>query len=305
MQTSMFRRIFTSSLKAAKKYSSKYSTNSKSSNTIRSFGFISPRLLTSACLLYGAVGFLLANKKLDARSFSTALCEGSEDKDKFSATALYPEIEPYQKGTLKVSDVHTIAYALYGNPNGKPVLFVHGGPGGGTDPAMARYFDPLAYNIILVDQRGCGDSVPFADLTDNTTYDSVRDFEKLRTLLKVTKWQVFGGSWGSTLALAYAVEHPERVTELVLRGIFLLRKIELDWLYQGPGANFMYPEDWAPYHNEIPPAERGDFIAAYGRRLRGELGEEGKMVTLDLSPHCDTLLCTELKIYQYALLLFM
>lgn len=138
---------------------------------------------------------------------------------------------------------------------------------------MARYFDPAAYRIILVDQRGCGDSTPFADLRENTTYDSVRDFEKLREHLGINKWQVFGGSWGSTLGLAYAIEHPERVTELVLRGIFLLRKKEIDWMYQS-GASFIFPEDWKLYEDFIPVAERGDYIAAYGRRLRGEMGEE-------------------------------
>lgn len=141
-------------------------------------------------------------------SSSAAQCEGAEtngDYDPFANTKLFPPIKAYETGMLRVSDIHCIAYSLYGNPNGKPVLFVHGGPGGGTDPAMARYFDPKVYKVVLVDQRGCGDSTPFADLRDNTTYDSVRDFEKLREKLGIKKWQVFGGSWGSTLALAYAV----------------------------------------------------------------------------------------------------
>lgn len=142
-------------------------------------------------------------------------------------------------------------------------------------PDMARYFDPAVYRIVLVDQRGCGKSVPFAELEENSTYDSVRDFEKLRKRLGIEKWQVFGGSWGSTLSLAYAMEHPERVTELVLRGIFLLREKELLWMYQGPGGSFMFPEDWAQYEAAIPAAERGDFMAAYGKRLRGEMGREG------------------------------
>lgn len=222
------------------------------------------------CALSAAAG-LAAYSSSSSASFSEGSPTGA---DKFSQTALYGPIQPYEIGSLKVSDIHTIAYTIYGNPNGKPVLFVHGGPGGGTDPAMARFFDPKYYKIILVDQRGCGDSTPFADLRDNTTYDSVRDFEKLREKLKIEKWQIFGGSWGSTLALAYAVEHPSRVTELVLRGIFLIRKKEIDWFYQGPGASFLFPEDWAAYEAAIPPAERGDYIAAYGKRLRGELGEE-------------------------------
>lgn len=204
-----------------------------------------------------------------------AHCEGAPtgSQDKFAETRLYPSSAPYAKGKLQVSAKHTIAYSLYGNPEGKPVLFVHGGPGGGTDPAMARFFDPKAYLIVLVDQRGCGESTPFASLDENTTYDSVRDFEKLRVKLGIDKWQVFGGSWGSTLALAYAMENPSRVTELVLRGIFLLREKEIEWLYQR-GASYLFPEDWAAYEAAIPPCERGDFLLAYGRRLRGELGDE-------------------------------
>ncbi|RYH20917.1 prolyl aminopeptidase [archaeon] len=202
--------------------------------------------------------------------------KSGQPTDSFAHTALYPPINPYEKGRLRVSPVHSIAYSLYGNPHGKPVLFVHGGPGGGTDPVMARYFDPKAYKIILVDQRGAGESTPFADLRDNTTYDSVRDFEKLREHLGVKKWQVFGGSWGSTLALAYAIEHPDRVTELILRGIFLLREKELAWMYQGPGANFVFPEAWKEYEEYIPKNERHDYITAYGKRLRGEMGEEGE-----------------------------
>lgn len=188
----------------------------------------------------------------------------------------YPPIAPYETHYLKVSDLHTIHFSVYGNPNGKPVLFVHGGPGAGTSDSNARFFDPKAYKIILVDQRGCGKSTPFAELTDNSTYDSVKDFEKIRKFLKIDKWMVFGGSWGSTLSLAYAIEHPERVTELVLRGIFLLRKKEIDWYYQGPGANFIFPEEWELYENTIPENERGDFVKAYRKRLTGELGEEEK-----------------------------
>jgi hypothetical protein len=157
----------------------------------------------SAALLLGAGLFL------STVASNTANCDVEKKEkaavDKWAHTALYGPIEPYHTGYLKVSDIHTIYYASYGNPNGKPVLFIHGGPGGGTTPAMARFFDPSVYRIILVDQRGCGHSTPFANLTDNTTYDSVRDFEKLRKHLGINKWQLFGGSWGSTLALAYAV----------------------------------------------------------------------------------------------------
>lgn len=202
----------------------------------------------------------------------SAGAEGAEGAG-FADTALYQQTEPIQSGKIKVSDIHTIAFTVYGNPQGKPVLFVHGGPGGGTTPAMARFFDPSKYKVVLVDQRGCGDSTPFAELEENTTWDSVADFEKVRDLLQIEKWQVFGGSWGSTLSLAYAQSHPDRVTELVLRGIFMLREKELRWFYQGPGASFLFPEDWAKYEEAIPEEERYDYIKAYGRRLRGELGE--------------------------------
>ncbi len=214
-----------------------------------------------------------------SRSF-TAHAEAEEkavEKDPYANTKLYPPIQPLEVRKIQVSPLHTISYSIYGNPDAKKnVLFVHGGPGGGTNPAMARYFDPKIYRIILVDQRGCGDSTPFAELRDNTTWDSVRDFEKIRQELKIEKWQVFGGSWGSTLALAYAQEHPNRVTELVLRGIFLLRDAEIQWFYQS-GASFLFPEDWALYEAAIPENERDDYIKAYGRRLRGELGEEEKL----------------------------
>ena len=145
---------------------------------------------------------------------------------------LFPKIDVREKGFLEVSDIHTIYWERSGNPKGKKILVIHGGPGGGTTPAMARFFNPDKYKIVLVDQRGCGDSTPFAELEENTTWDSVADFEKVRELLQIEKWQVFGGSWGSTLSLAYAQTHPERVTELVLRGIFMLREKELKWFYQ-------------------------------------------------------------------------
>jgi len=182
---------------------------------------------------------------------------------------LYPEIEPFDRGTLRVSPVHTIFYEQSGNPRGKPVVFVHGGPGGGTDPKQRRFFDPSAYRIVLFDQRGCGKSTPHASLEDNTTWSLVADMEQLRKHLHVDKWQVFGGSWGSTLALAYAEKHPENVTELILRGIFLLRKQEIDWFYQR-GASVMFPDAWEDYVAPIPPAERGDLLRAYYKRLVGD-----------------------------------
>ena len=186
-----------------------------------------------------------------------------------SRRALYPEIEPYSTGTLQVSSLHRIYYEESGNPNGKPVVFLHGGPGGGTEPKQRRFFDPDAYRIVLFDQRGCGRSTPHAELRENTTWDLVADIERLRTHLQVERWQVFGGSWGSTLALAYAQTHPKRVTELVLRGIFLLRRAELLWFYQD-GASALFPDAWEQFLAPIPAAERGDLMRAYYRRLTGD-----------------------------------
>jgi proline iminopeptidase len=181
---------------------------------------------------------------------------------------LYPPIKPYSVGRLRVSPVHELYYEQSGNPRGKPVVFLHGGPGGGTDPKMRQFFNPKHYRIVLMDQRGCGQSTPHANLVDNTTWHLVDDLEALRKLLGIECWQVFGGSWGSTLALAYAETHPERVTELVLRGIFLLRRSELEWFYQSPlGAAQIYPDLWERYVNVIPPAERSDMMQAYYRRL--------------------------------------
>src|SRR6201996_4931268 len=180
----------------------------------------------------------------------------------------YAAIEPYRTGRLRVSPVHEIYYEESGNPQGKPAVFLHGGPGGGTDPSMRQFFDPKRYRIVLLDQRGCGRSRPHASLIDNTTWHLVLDIESVRELLGIDRWLVFGGSWGSTLALAYAQAHPERVTELVLRGIFMLRRWELDWFYQNSGgAAAFYPDLWEQYIAPIPDAERGDMIRAYYRRL--------------------------------------
>jgi proline iminopeptidase len=182
---------------------------------------------------------------------------------------LYPEIEPFRTGRLRVSELHEIHFEESGNPNGRPVVFVHGGPGGGTEPKMRRYFDPTKYRIVLFDQRGCGKSTPHAELRENTTWDLVADMERLRTELGIDKWMVFGGSWGSTLGLAYAETHPERVTALVLRGIFLVRKQEIDWFYQR-GANALFPDAWEEYLAPIPESERDDLVAAYHKRLTSE-----------------------------------
>ena len=182
---------------------------------------------------------------------------------------LYPEIEPYDSGMLPVDGRHTLHYEQCGNPKGKPVVLLHGGPGGGSSAKMRRFHDPAKYRMVLFDQRGSGRSTPHADLTDNTTGHLVEDIEKLREHLGVDAWQVFGGSWGSTLALAYAQAHPRRVTELVLRGIFMLRRWEVEWFYQ-EGASRLFPEAWEQYEAEIPEPERDDFIAAYHRRLTSD-----------------------------------
>ncbi len=181
---------------------------------------------------------------------------------------LYPPLRPYSTGRLGVSEVHELYYEQSGNPQGKPVVFLHGGPGGGTDPRMRRFFDPEVYRIVLFDQRGCGKSTPHASLHENTTWHLVDDIESLREHLGIAAWQVFGGSWGATLALAYAQKYPARVTELVLRGIFMLRRSELAWFYQNSeGAASLFPDLWEHYLAPIPPDERYDLIRAYYRRL--------------------------------------
>lgn len=184
---------------------------------------------------------------------------------------LYPPIEPYETGMLLAGDGHRLYWEQSGNPQGKPVVFLHGGPGGGTSPWHRRFFDPERYRIVLFDQRGCGRSTPHAsepgaDLTYNTTWHLVADIELLRRNLGIEKWQVFGGSWGSALALAYAESHPESVTEIVLRGVFTLRRHELEWFYEG-GASAIFPDLWEDYLAEIPVLERGRLIEAYHRRL--------------------------------------
>ena len=179
---------------------------------------------------------------------------------------LYPASRARRSGWLRVSDVHQIYWEEYGNPHGKPAVFVHGGPGAGADKRAHRFFDPDAYRIVVFDQRGCGRSRPHASLIDNTTWHLVSDMEQLRTSLGIDQWLVFGGSWGSTLALAYAQTDPQCVTELVLRGIFMLRQWELQWFYQ-QGAGALFPDHYAKYISVIPPAERHDLISAFYRRL--------------------------------------
>jgi proline iminopeptidase len=184
------------------------------------------------------------------------------------AEVLYPPFEAYRTGYLNVTGNHRIYFEESGNPKGKPAVFLHGGPGGGTEPKMRRFFNPAKYRVVLFDQRGCGRSRPHDSLVNNTTWDLVADIEALREHLAIDRWLVFGGSWGSTLALAYAETHPKRVTELVLRGIFLLRRSEIDWFYQNPeGAGSLFPDLWEKYLVPIPKAERRDMVRAYYKRL--------------------------------------
>lgn len=193
---------------------------------------------------------------------------------------LYPEIEPYETGMLDVGAGQAVYWEVSGNPDGKPVVFLHGGPGGGTDPFHRQFFDPAAYKIVLLDQRGCGRSTPHiadgASLETNTTAHLIADIEILRIRLGIDRWQVFGGSWGSTLALAYAQQHPDRVTELVLRGIFLLRRKEIDWYYNGAAGN-IYPDEWEKFLAPVPEDERdSDLVQVYHRLLHSPTSRSPK-----------------------------
>jgi proline iminopeptidase len=214
-----------------------------------------------------------------------------------SRRTLYPEIEPYDSGMLDVGDGHRLYWEMSGNPDGKPVVFLHGGPGGGSSPDHRRQFNPEKYKILVFDQRGCGKSTPYASLEANTTWHLVDDIEKLRTeVAKVDKWQVFGGSWGSTLALAYAEKYPDCVTELVLRGIFLFDQYEIDWMYKAGGASQVYPDKFEEFIGLIPEDERGDLVEVYRKRLTSSDKDEqlkaakawskweGEIVTLLPSP---------------------
>tara|TARA_E500000075_G_C6996361_1_gene327373 strand:+ start:2492 stop:3454 length:963 start_codon:yes stop_codon:yes gene_type:complete len=192
---------------------------------------------------------------------------------KMTRLGFYPPIDAYADGMLDVGDGHQIYFEQSGNPEGRPVIFLHGGPGGGCQPIHRQQFDPKHYRIIIMDQRGCGRSLPYACLDDNTTWHLVADIERLRAHLKIDQWIVFGGSWGSTLSLAYAQSHPEAVLGLVLRGIFLMRRHELLWMYQ-EGASHLYPEEYDRYVSVIPSHEQGDLMSAFYRRLTGSNAEE-------------------------------
>jgi proline iminopeptidase len=183
--------------------------------------------------------------------------------------SLYPPLEPYAVHRLPVGDGHELHVEEAGNPEGTPVVFLHGGPGGGLIPAFRRFFDPARYRIVLFDQRGCGRSTPLGELAGNTTADLVGDIERVREHRGIDSWLVFGGSWGATLGLAYAQAHARRVTGLILRGIWLARRQERDWMYQGGGLQHLQPEEWRRFLEPIPPGERGDVLAAYHRRLLG------------------------------------
>lgn len=187
---------------------------------------------------------------------------------------LYPPADPFDQRMIDVGDGHQVYVEQCGNPDGLPVVVLHGGPGGGCSPAMRRYFDPAVFRVILFDQRGCGRSRPHASVTNNTTWHLVEDIERIRRTLEIRKWAVFGGSWGATLALIYAQAHPERASHIVLRGVFLMTETELDWFYGG-GAGRFWPDTWARFVGPIPEEERGDLIAAYHKRLfSGNLTEE-------------------------------
>lgn len=189
---------------------------------------------------------------------------------------LYPPIEPYSSRHLPVDGGHEVYIEQSGNPDGIPILFVHGGPGGGTSPIQRRFFDPVKFRIILFDQRGCGRCRPHASLENNTTWDLVADMEAIRQHLHIRKWVLFGGSWGSTLALLYAEKHAEHVSNLVLRGIFLMRQREVDWFYK-KGTSAIFPEAWSRFANAVPKSERGDLMKAYHKRLTDPAFEKQRL----------------------------
>ncbi|MBK7843162.1 MAG: prolyl aminopeptidase [Bdellovibrionales bacterium] len=194
---------------------------------------------------------------------------GASSKANTNLRSLFPMIQPYRTSRLKVSEVHEIYYEEVGNPDGQPILFLHGGPGGGIAPVYRQFFDPKIFRVVLIDQRGAGKSLPHAEIRENTTWDLVDDIEKVRKILSIDRWLVFGGSWGSTLSLAYAETHPDRVRGLILRGIFLCRPKEIEWFYQ-KGADSIFPDAWEKYLAPISQDERHNLVSAYYRRLTDE-----------------------------------
>lgn len=235
----------------------------------RQLGFASLTLATAAAM-FSTVSTPTIAHAAAAPKVASSPCTGKivEVTPDMPRSELYPPIAPYDTGRLRVSDLHELYYEQYGNPNGKPVVVLHGGPGGGSAPSMAQYFNPKKYRIIMFDQRGAGKSTPFAELRENDTWAIVNDIERLRKHLKVDKWLTAGGSWGSTAALAYATSHPDRVTELILRGIFLVRKQDIDFFYQqNGGASYYFPDEWEKYLAPIPEGERSDMVVAYNKRL--------------------------------------
>lgn len=184
--------------------------------------------------------------------------------------SLYPSIKPYAEHNLKVDDIHTLYIEESGEPTGIPIVFLHGGPGSGTEPDHRRYFDPKKYRIILFDQRGCGKSTPYICLTNNTTTDLIQDLEKIRKFLSVDKWMLFGGSWGATLALLYAQEYADRVSAMVLRGVFLARRFEIDWLFKEGGVSKIFPDHWQQFVTHLPEDKRNDTLEAYYELIHGQ-----------------------------------
>jgi proline iminopeptidase len=217
----------------------------------------------------------ISNSKSIKSNTNKYLCSHSLKKTYHGKLFDHP-IKPLKSYKMRVSNIHTISFTTYGNPNGKPVLYVHGGPGGGTRPSMARFFNPTKYYIILVDQRGCGKSKPTAELRENTIQDLVNDYEKIRNKLGITKWMLSGGSWGSTLALYYAIVHPEVVTNIILRAIFLGTQEEVDWLSEAHGAENINPIGWEYYTNAIPKEYRTNYVDAYGKCFNGDFGIKKK-----------------------------
>ncbi|XP_065198589.1 probable proline iminopeptidase [Sycon ciliatum] len=196
--------------------------------------------------------------------------------DSDSRHSYYKQPHPHDSGMLQVSDLHSVYYDVGGNPNGKPVLIIHGGPGSGSHVENRAHFDPAVFRIVMTDQRGAGKSTPWAELRENDTWSLVKDMETLREHLNIDKWMLFGGSWGSTLALAYAITHPDRVTSMVLRGVFTCRPSEIRWFYQH-GASEVFPDYWKTYADMLPEGERSDVVSAYHRRLCMPIhSEDGK-----------------------------